>query len=191
MCVALVVAPLHQQRLRSVGQLLRGTRRGGIYTRLLVSHRSREVGPSVKDPAPSWSSFRHDCESYHSPATISRRLAGFGHYTHGSQGLHRANHPRPTARAPAWCTTRRSTHGRFVQFAWPHVQHRHGGGHAILCQRRTHLSSQRMPRLHGQKRREEKFDRVPPHQPRADQATTHKSSSSTSVATRTTHQHPP
>ena len=45
-----------------------------------------------------------------------------------------------------------------------HVPHRHGNGHAVFFQRRTHLSSQRPPRLHGQTRREEKVRQVPSHQ---------------------------
>ena len=49
----LFFAPLHQQRLRSVGQQLRHTRRAGVATRrnsLLVCQRSRLDGTSVEDP---------------------------------------------------------------------------------------------------------------------------------------------
>ena len=71
--------------------------------------------------------------------------------THTGPKVHiEIDHSRPTTIVPARRTTRRGTHGCCVQPTRPHVLHRHGSGHAILFHHRTHLRSQRPPRLHGQ-----------------------------------------
>ena len=54
--MALFFSPLRQQRLQSVGEQLRDTRRAGIATRhnsLPAFHRNTMVWPGVEDPVPT------------------------------------------------------------------------------------------------------------------------------------------
>ena len=180
----------HQQSPQSAGQMLSGltdpTTHAGTPRCEPFNQQSHPRGPHVS-AAKRVCSCPIDAHQLHCCVCLSGGGVGQRH-----SALARRLACLVTARS-----TRRSTHGHRIQPARTHVLYRHGSGHAIFLQRRTHLISQRPPMLHGQTRREEKSSTGTPASTWSlsslrtldDPATTHKSSSNTSLATRNTHQH--